>query len=105
MKIYILRKSISDIKTPIVKREYETEAITVRDFITEMVTRNYATRSIKETLENCIGDACYDFEDGCIYIVNTTQDVKYFSLGEDMKLRDGDELMIIKLKYVRGIIW
>lgn len=105
MKIYILRKSLSDIKTPIVRREYETEASTVREFIGEMVSRNYKARPINDTLENCVSAALYDFSDGCIYVVDTTQNVKYADLDENMNLRDGDEIMLIKLKYVRGIIW
>lgn len=105
MKIYILRKSLSDIKTPIIKREYESNAHTVREFISEMVTRNFNSHPVKYTLAHCIDDACYDFCDGCIYIVNATQNVKYETLDEDMKLHEHDEIVLIKLKYVRGIIW
>lgn len=31
MNIYLCRKSISDLKNPIIKREYETAAATVRE--------------------------------------------------------------------------
>ena len=105
MKIYVLRKSISDLKNPIERREYDTNADTVRELITEMVSRNYCARPIKSPLDGCIEDDLYDFSDGCIYIVNVTQDIKYSSLDDKLNLREGDEVMLIKLKYVRGIIW
>lgn len=41
MKIYILRKSITDLKNPIIKNEYITKSVTVKDLITEMVIINY----------------------------------------------------------------
>lgn len=105
MKIYILKKSISDIKTPIVRTGYESAAKSVREFIAEMVTRNYKARPVKDALAECIDTASCEFSDGCIYIVNATKNVKYTSLDEDMNLHEGDEIMLIKLKYVRGIIW
>ena len=105
MKIYILRKSLSNLKTPIEKREYDTYALTVRDFISEMVERNYKARPIHDTLEGCVQTATDDFFDGCIYIVNSTQKVKYTDLDERLNLCEGDEIMLVKLKYVRGIIW
>ena len=77
----------------------------MREFISEMVTRNYSLCPIKDTLAQCIETALYDFSDGCIYIVNSTQGIKYESLDDDMKLRESDKVMLVKLKYVRGIIW
>lgn len=44
MKIYILRKLITDLKNPIIKNEYITKSVTVKDLITEMVIR--ITRNI-----------------------------------------------------------
>ena len=105
MKIYILRKSLSSLKTPIEKREYETSALTVKDFICEMVERNYKARPIKDTLEECRQIAMDDFSDGCIFIVNSTQNVKYTDLDDKLNLYEDDEIMLVKLKYVRGIIW
>ena len=105
MKIYILRKSLSDLKNPIIKNEYQTEAVKVRDFIEEMVRKNYKAIPIKDTLENCIQAALDDFYDGCCYIINVTQNIKYASLEDAMHFCDGDEIMLVKLKYVRGIIW
>ena len=105
MKIYVLRKSISNLKTPIEKREYDTQATSVREFISEMAERNYKARPIECTLDECIRMALDDFADGCCYIVNATQNVRYVSLDDKLNLCEGDEIMLVKLKYVRGIIW
>ena len=70
-----------------------------------MVTKNYRRKPVKDTLESCITLAQSEFQDGCIYIVNTTSDKRYSDLGENAGFREGDEIMLIKLKYVRGIIW
>ena len=105
MKIYILKKSLSSLKTPIERKEYSTQALTVREFISEMVERNYKARPIDCPLEECANLALDDFSDGCFYIVNVTQDVKYVDLDEKLNLCEEDEIMLVKLKYVRGIIW
>ncbi|MCX4312814.1 MAG: hypothetical protein OSJ83_02975 [Clostridia bacterium] len=105
MKIFILKKSISDLKKPIVRNEYDTEAMTVGDFIAEMVKKNYAARPAKFSLDDCISTATSEFEDGSYYIVNTTKNVKYALLEQAADFSDGDEIVLIKLKYVRGIIW
>lgn len=104
MKIYILKKSLSDLKNPIIKNEYETNAITVEEFISEMVTKNYNNK-VKDKIENCINLALTEFSDGSYYIVNQTKGIKYQSLKDNMKLDDNDEIILIKLKYVRGIVW
>lgn len=44
MNIFILRKSITDLKNPIFKSEYVTHAETVGGFIREMVEKNYAVK-------------------------------------------------------------
>lgn len=105
MKIYILRKSLSNLKEPIERREYETTATTVREFIVEMVKRNYKRRPIDCALEECVQAAIDDFADGCVYIVNTTQNIRYSNLDESLRFCEDDEIMLAKLKYVRGIIW
>ena len=105
MKIYILRKSLSSLKTPVERKEYDTQALTVRVFISEMVERNYNVRPNDCTLEECVRLACDDFSDGCCYIVNATQNIKYADLDEELNLCEEDEVMLVKLKYVRGIIW
>ena len=56
-------------------------------------------------LEDCIQVALDDFTDGCFYIVNATQNIKYIALDEKLNLSNGDEIMLVKLKYVRGFIW
>ena len=105
MKIYILRKSLSSLKTPVKRKEYDTQALTVREFISEMVELNYNVRPIDCTLEECVRLARDDFSDGCCYIVNATQNIKYADLDEELNLCEEDEVMLVKLKYVRGIIW
>ncbi len=105
MKIYILRKSLSSLKTPVERKEYDTQALTVREFISEMVERNYKARPIDCALEECIRLARDDFMDGCCYIVNATHNIKYADLDEKLCLCAEDEIMLVKLKYVRGIIW
>ena len=104
MKIYILRKSLSDLKNPVIKIEYETNALTVNEFISEMVKKNY-NKSIKDSLDSCIDLALTEFVDGSYYIVNNTKGVKYLSLDDALNLSFDDEIVLIKLKYVRGFIW
>lgn len=105
MKIYILRKSLSNLKTPIVRNEYYTSARTIREFIEEMVKRNYDSHLIKDSLENCIQFAVDDFSDHFCYIINVTQNVKYKTIDDSLNLCEEDEIMFVKLKLVRGIIW
>lgn len=105
MNIYLCRKSISDLKNPITKREYETSASTVRELLFEMVAKNYSLRPVKDTLENCQALAAYEFSDGGFYVVNKTKNIRYASIDQDLMLDEGDELVFIKLKYVRGLIW
>lgn len=105
MKIFILKKSLSDLKNPVAVTEYETRAATVREFVSEMVTKNYDKKRVKDSLEECIRVAQDEFTDGGYYIINKTQDVKYLSLDDNCNFADGDEVVLIKLKYVRGIVW
>ena len=70
-----------------------------------MVERNYRLRPIDDTLDCCIQTALDDFQDGCIYIVNATKNARYTQLNDALGLCENDEIMLIKLKYVRGIIW
>lgn len=105
MKICILKKSLSDLKNPIVKSEYDTDAKTVGGFICEMVGKNYRKKKPDMTLEDCKRLAMDEFSDGSYYIVNTTKDIKYSVLEQSTEFDDGDEIVLIRLKYVRGIIW
>lgn len=104
MKVYILKKSITDLKNPIIKKEFETNSKTVQDLIIEMVSKNY-TNKIKDSLTECIKYAIEEFIDGSYYIINKTQDIHYKTIDEQLLLNEEDELILIKLKYVRGIIW
>lgn len=105
MNIFILKKSLSDLKNPIVKTEYQTDAVTVGEFICEMVERNYARKPIDMLLGECKSLAVSEFEDGSYYIVNQTKNIKYALTEQALELSDGDELVLIKLKYLRGVIW
>lgn len=105
MKIYIARKSISDLKHPVVRREYRTDAVTVEGFIREMVAKNYEAKPVKDSLADCQALALSEFENGGYYIVNVAKDIRYAALNEALRLDEGDELVLIKLKYVRGMIW
>lgn len=105
MKIFILKKSIADLKKPVVRVEYETDATTIRDFICEMTTKNYGKKRVKDTLAECCTVAQEEFVDGGYYIINKTRDFKYLSLDDKCEFADGDEVVLIKLKYVRGIVW
>lgn len=104
MKVYILKKSITDLKNPIIKKEFETNSKTVQDLIIEMVSKNY-TNKIKDSLTECIKYAIEEFIDGSYYIINKTKDIHYKTIDEQLLLNEEDELILIKLKYVRGIIW
>lgn len=105
MKIYILKKSISDLKSPIVKCEYETEAKTVGEFICEMVENNYRKRKVNTPLDECKKVALDEFGDGSYYIINSTRDEKYSVAEQATDFNENDEVVLIKLKYVRGVIW
>lgn len=105
MDIFILRKSITDLKNPIVKTEYVTNAKTVGEFICEMVQKNYAARPVSMPLDECKRIALDEFGDGSYYIINRTKDIKYSDVDQITEMTDGDEIILIKLKYVRGLIW
>ena len=105
MKIFILKKSLSDLKNPVVKCEYDTAAHTVDEFICEMVEKNYRKKMPNMGLDECMRLAMDEFSDGSYYIVNTTKDIKYSVLEQATEFGEGNEVVLIKLKYVRGIIW
>lgn len=105
MKIYILKKSLSDLKNPIERIEYETEARTVEQFICEMVEKNYKRRPVKYTLSECKRLASDEFCDGGYYIVNQTKNHRYKDVAETVGFSAGNEVVLIKLKYVRGMLW
>ncbi len=103
MIVRLLKKSLTAIKNT-ESVECETHAATVREFIEERVRLNY-DRSVGISLDACIDNALFGFENSAFYIVNTTKDIKYAALDEALRLNDGDELAIVKLKYVRGVVW
>lgn len=103
MKIFILKKSVGALRD-VGKTECETSASTVREFITERITANYDC-AVGMSLDECIENALFGFENSAFYIVNTTQDVRYRALDEALCLSGGDEIALIKLKYVRGVVF
>ena len=105
MNIFLLKKSLTDLKNPIVKCEYVTHADTVGAFICEMVQNNYEKRPVGIPLDECEKTALDEFCDGGYYIINQTKTIRYTTLGQKTELTEGDEIVLIKLKYVRGIIW
>ncbi len=105
MKIFILRKSLADLKNPVVRNAYETDAQTVQEFICEMAEKNYRKKPTRDSLEESKAWALSEFSDGSYYIVNRTRDCKYERPDEETAFCEGDEIVLIKLKYLRGIIW
>ncbi len=103
MIVKLLKKSLTAIKNT-ESVECETDAATVGEFIEERVRINY-DKSVGISLNECIENALFGFENSAFYIVNTTKDIKYAALDEELRLDDGDELAIIKLKYIRGVVW
>ena len=87
------------------KEEYTTVAATVEELIREMVAKNYEKRPVKESLAACQALAEEQFEDGGYYIVNATLNMRYGDLRQALQLTEGDELVLIRLKYIRGCIW
>ena len=69
-----------------------------------MVKKNY-NKSIKDSLDSCIDLALSEFIDGSYYIVNNTKNIKYLSLDDSLNLSLNDEIVLIKLKYIRGFVW
>jgi len=130
MKIFILQKSIADIKSPTVRKPYETSAETVGGFISEMVDRNSSAKTGKvdkielfDALEKNRADryayegkkakfspeemrefAIQAFADKIYIIKNVTKDINYESITDPTRFSENDEIALIKLKYVRGAI-
>ena len=75
-----------------------------KEFIKEMVIKNY-NKNIKDSIDLCINLAIDEFIDGSYYIVNKTKNIKYENILDELKIDEYDEIILIKLKYVRGIIW
>lgn len=131
MNIFILQKSITDLKAPIIRKPYDTNAETLGDFICEMVERNATAKPaavdrielFDAIIENGGDRFSYDgkkrkfsvadmrdfalqaFEDKIYLVKNVTKDITYEAIAQDMQLSENDEIALIKLKYVRGVIW
>lgn len=131
MNIFILQKSIADLKAPIIRKPYDTNAETLGDFICEMVERNatakpadvdrielfdaltangadriaYDGKRAKFSVADMRDFALRAFEDKIYLVKNVTKDITYEAIAQDMRLSENDEIALIKLKYMRGVIW
>ena len=70
-----------------------------------MVEKIYARRPVKDALAECKRLALDEFRDGGYYIVNQTKNHKYKDAAEPVGFAEGDEVVLIKLKYVRDMLW
>lgn len=130
MNIFILQKSIADIKSPTVRKSYDTSATTVGDFICEMVDRNATAKTksadkieLFDALEKSRADryiyegkkakfspadmrefALGAFADKIYIVKNVTKNINYESVSDLTRFSENDEIALIKLKYVRGAI-
>ncbi len=130
MNIFILQKSIANLKSPTVRKPFDTHASTLGDFICEMVEKNSAKKTEKkdrielfDALESCRSDRfVYDrktkkfsvdemkefalqaFADKIYIVKNVTKNINYESVSADTEFSENDEIALIKLKYVRGAI-
>lgn len=131
MNIYILQKSITDLKTPVIRKAYDTTASTVREFISEMVERDASKKTeptdrieLSDALEKSGGDRfVYDrqkppkftvpemqafavqaFEDKIYLIKNVTKNIMYERADEKTEFSENDEIALIKLKFIRGVL-
>ena len=131
MNIFILQKSITDLKAPVSRKPYETNAVTLGDFICEMVEKNatakpaavnrielfdalvsagadriaYDRKKRKFSVKEMCDFALQAFEDRIYIVKNVTKNVQYEAISQNMELSENDEIALIKLKYVRGVIW
>ena len=131
MEIFILqKKSMTDLKEPIRSNAYVTTAQTLGELIDEMVNKNtakdktapdylavfddltataetrfaYEKRKAKFSVADMQAFARQAFDDKIYIVKNVTSGVQYSTLDEPLELTSGDEIAIIKLKYVRGLI-
>ena len=130
MTIFILQKSITDLKAPVRRCAFHTEAETLQAFLGEMIEKNARTkktnaeyiRLFDEFSENKAERFVYErkrekfsvpamqefaytaFADKLFLVKNVTQNVLYEDLGQRLNLHEGDEIALIRLKFIRGPI-
>lgn len=131
MQVYILQKSITDVKSQMTRKPFVTQATTLGQFICEMVEKNatakdvpanrielfdalvasgndrisYGTEKKTFSAEEMKEFALQAFADKVYLVKNVTKDILYEGVAQDMQLSEGDEIALIKLKYIRGAIW
>ncbi|MCM1295999.1 MAG: hypothetical protein NC311_10700 [Muribaculaceae bacterium] len=130
MNIFILQKSITDLKAPVIKKPFDTRAATLGEFICEMVDKNasakpdavdkielfdaladsadritYERKKRKFSVREMRDFALSAFGDKIYMVKNVTKDVLYETTAQSTEFSENDEIALIKLKYVRGVIW
>lgn len=130
MNIFIIQKSITDLKSPIKRVHFRTNAYSLREFITEMVVKNarkektdvdhidlfdaftkngsdtysYGRKKKKFSTDEMITFALDAFCDKIYMVKNMTKDVTYADVDQAVGFSENDEVVLIKLKYIRGVI-
>ncbi len=130
MEVYILQKSVSDPRSPVRRVPYRTQAVTLRDLLCEMVQKNagaetagpdplkrldewlrgggerltFGRERVKFSPEEMREFVCAAFEDKVFLVRNVTRGRQYEALSERLELGEHDELVFVKLKYLRGMI-
>ena len=129
-KIFLLQKSITDLRSPLRKIPYETSAVTLRELLYEMVEKNergenvetdllalfdklnergngrfvYENKKAKFSLPQMQEFVCTAFEDNVFLVKNVTKQIQYESLSQNLEVSENDEIALVKLKYIRGMI-
>lgn len=131
MRVFIVKKNIMNLKSSTLKKEYFTEASTVKEFLIEMIKMNYSdnrnedalselynefknecgkitysrNKSKEYNLDELIEVAINSFNDGMIVFKNITKDIVYKSIDQELNFNEDDEIVLVRMKMVRGIVW
>ena len=131
MRVFIVKKNIMNLKSSTLKKEYFTEASTVKEFLIEMIKKNYSNnknedalselynefknecgkitysenKSKEYNLDELIEIAINSFNDGMIVFKNITKDIVYKSIDQELNFNRDDEIVLVRMKMVRGIVW
>ena len=131
MRVFIVKKNIMNLKSSTLKKEYFTEASTVKEFLIEMIKKNYSNnknedalselynefknecgtitysenKSKEYNLDELIEVAINSFNDGMIVFKNITKDIVYKSIDQELNFNRDDEIVLVRMKMVRGIVW
>ena len=121
-KIFLLQKSITDLRSPLRKIPYETSAVTLRELLYEMVEKNergenvetdllelfdklnergngrfvYENKKAKFPLPQMQEFVCTAFEDNVFLVKNVTKQIQYESLSQNLEVSENDEIALVK---------